>query len=329
MGQLAPILQEYFTAYLVTQRAMSGATIRAYRDTWRLFLTFLSEAAHVPAHQLALTHAHPAHVVAFLDYLEQERGNSAATRNLRLAAIKSVMAFHASRSPEHLDTIARINAIPVKKHPKPQMTFLTGHEAQALLDAIPTDTWTNRRDRAVFTLAIQTGLRLSEITGLQIASVHLGTASHVACIGKGRKNRTTPLTVATANVLEHYLRERSTRPGRVLFPGPHGDALSADAVQQRLALHAARAAADHPGLAGKHVTVHTLRHTAAMRFLEAGVDTGVIALWLGHESIATTSIYLHADMSLKRAALDRTRQPDTPTGDYHPDDPLIAWLQSL
>ena len=329
MGQLAPILQEYFTAYVVNQRAMSGSTIRAYRDTWKLFLTFLSEAVHVPAHQLQLTHTTPAHVVAFLDYLEQERGNSAATRNLRLAAIKSVMAFHASRSPEHLDTIARINAIPVKKHPKPQMTFLTGAEAQALLDAIPTSSWTNRRDRAMLTLAIQTGLRLSEITSLQIASVHLGAAPHVACTGKGRKNRTTPLTVATATVLESYLRERTTRPGRTLFPSLHGGALSADAVQQRLALHVTRAAASGRALAGKHVTVHTLRHTAAMRFLEAGVDTAVIALWLGHESIATTSVYLHADMNLKRAALDRTRQPDTPAGDYHPDDPLIAWLQSL
>ena len=220
MGQLAPILQEYFTSYVVTQRAMSGATIRAYRDTWRLFLTFLSEAVHVPAHELQLTHTTPAHVVAFLDYLEHERGNGAATRNLRLAAIKSVMAFHASRSPEHLDTIARISAIPVKKTPKPQMTFLTSLEAQALLDAIPVGTWTGRRDRAMFTLAIQTGLRLSEITGLQIASLHLGTAAHVACTGKGRKNRTTPLTRATATLLERYLRERATRPGQDAVPGP-------------------------------------------------------------------------------------------------------------
>jgi integrase/recombinase XerD len=329
MSPLAPILQEYFTAYLVTQRAMSQATIRAYRDTWRLLLTFLSGIVQVPAHQLQLTDLDPAHVVAFLEHLEQERGNSAATRNLRLAAIKSVMAFHANRAPERLDTIARINAIPVKKHPKPQMTFLTGAEAQALLDAVPTSTWTNRRDRAMLTLAIQTGLRLSEITSLQIASVHLGAAPHVACTGKGRKNRTTPLTSATTTALESYLHERVARPGQALFPGPHGHALSADAVQQRLALHVTRATTSCPGLAGKHVTVHTLRHTAAMRFLEAGIDTAVIALWLGHEPIATTSIYLHADMNLKRAALDRTRQPDTPAGDYQPDDPLITWLQSL
>jgi site-specific recombinase XerD len=328
MAQLAPILQEYFTAYVMNQRAMSESTIRAYRDTWKLFLTFLSRALHVPAHQLQLTDATPAHVVAFLEHLEQERGNSAA-RNLRLAAIKSVMAFHASRSPERLDTIARINAIPVKKSPKLQMTFLTSTEAQALLDAIAASTWTDRRDRAMFTVAIQTGLRLSEITSLQIASLHLGTAAHVACTGKGRKSRTTPPPTTTTTVLQSYVCERATRPGQALFPGPQGHALSADAVQQRLALHVTRAVASCPGLAGKHVTVHTLRHTAAMRFLEAGIDTAVIALWLGHESIATTSIYLHADMNIKRAALDRTRQPDAPAGDYQPGDPLIAWLQSL
>jgi len=329
MGPLAPILQEYFTAYAVTQRAMSGATIRAYRDTWRLFLAFLSNATQVPAHQLQLAHITPADVVAFLDHLERGRRNGVATRNLRLAAIKSVMAFHASKSPDYLDVIARINAIPVKKGPKPQMTFLTGAEAQALLDAIPTDTWTGRRDRAMFTLAIQTGLRLSEITSLQAADLHLGAAAHVACTGKGRKNRTTPLTIATTTALRTYLHERTTRPGHALFPGPRGDALSADAVQQRLKVHVTRAAASSPGLVGKHVTVHTLRHTAAMRFLEAGIDSAVIALWLGHESIATTSVYLHADMNLKRAALDRTRQPSSPAGDYHPGDPLLAWLQSL
>lgn len=328
-NSLAPVLQEYFIAYLVTQRAMSDATIRAYRDTWRLFLRYLAQNRHVPAHQLAVTDIDAATVLAFLDHLETERGNSAATRNLRLAAIKSVMAFDATKAPEHLNTAARIHAIPVKKRPKPQLAFLTGVEAQALLDAIRTDTWTGRRDRAMFTLAVQTGLRLSEITGLRIASLHLGAAPHVTCTGKGRKRRTTPLTTATTNVLSGYLHERNGRPGDALFPNPQGQALSSDAVQQRLSVHVARAVPDCPELAGKSIAVHTLRHTAAMRFLEAGVDAAVIALWLGHESIATTSMYLHADLNIKRAALERTRQPDTPTGDYQPDDPLLAWLQSL
>ncbi len=169
-------------------------------------------------------------------------------------------------------------------------------ETQALLDAITADTWTGRRDRVMFTLAVQTGLRLSEITELCLASVHLGAAPHVACTGKGRKNRTTPLTSTTASLLKVYSQERSTRPGQALFPNPHGFALSADAVQRRLSLHLVKATSICPDLANKHVTVHTLRHTAAMRFLEAGIDAAVIALWLGHESQATTSIYLHADM---------------------------------
>lgn len=329
MALLAPILQEYFTAYLVTQRAVSSAAIRAYRDTWRLFLAFLSEQAKVPAHKLETSQIGPAQVIAFLDHLEHDRGNGTATRNSRLAAIKTLMACQATRAPEMLDTIARIHAIPVRKNPKPQVTFLTFSETQALLDAITTSTWTGRRDQAMFTLAAQTGLRLSEITGLSITDVHLGTASHVACTGKGRKQRTTPLTAATTLVLRTYLQERTARPGHALFPGPHGQMLSADAVQGRLRLHLTRAAATCPGLAGKHVTVHTLRHTAATRFLEAGIDAAVIALWPGHESIATTSIYLHADMAIKRKALDRTRQPGTPPGGYQPADPLLSWLQSL
>ena len=191
MPLLAPILQEFFTAHLVSQRAVSAATIRSYGDTWKLFLAFLSERENMAAHKLETTHVDATQVIAFLDHLEHARGNSVATRNLRLAAIKATMAFQATKAPELLDTIARIHAIPVKKHAKPQVTFLTFRESQALLDAITTDTWTGRRDRVMFTLAVQTGLRLSEITGLCLTNVHLGAAPHVACTGKGRKNRTT------------------------------------------------------------------------------------------------------------------------------------------
>jgi len=257
---LAPILQEFFTAHLVTQRAVSAATIRAYRDTWKLFLAFLSERENVPAHKLETNHVDATAVIAFLDYLEDDRGNSVATRNLRLAAIKATMAFQATKAPELLDTIARIHTIPVKKHLKPEVTFLTYGETQALLDAITADTWTGRRDRAMFTLAIQTGLRLSEITELSLASVHLGAAPHVSCTGKGRKNRTTPLTSTTASLLKVYAHERSSRPGQAFFPNPHGCPLSADAVQRRLSQHLVNAASTCPDLANKHVTVHTLRH---------------------------------------------------------------------
>lgn len=329
MVALAPILQEYFTAYLVTQRAMSAATIRTYRDTWTLFLRFMSDTTGTPAHQLRLSDIDAAGVLTFLDHLETRRSNGVATRNLRLAAIKSVMAFYATKAPERLDTIAQIHAIPVKKKPRPEPTFLTSAQTQALLTAISMNTWTGRRDRAMFTLAVQTGLRLSEITSLTPTSLHLGDGPHVACIGKGRKARTSPLTAATTAVLATYLHERLDRPGNALFPNPQGRALSPDAVQQRLATYVDRAGGTCPELISKHVTVHTLRHTAAMRFLEAGIDSAVIALWLGHETVATTSRYLHADLGIKRAALERTRQPDTPPGDYHPEDSLLAWLKTL
>lgn len=326
---LAPVLQEYFTAYLVTQRAMSDATIRTYRDTWALFLAFLSDTLQTPAFQLNITDIDAARVLAFLDQLETRRGNSVSTRNLRLAGIKSTMAFYATKDPERLNTVAQIQAIPVKRKPKPTPTFLTVAQTQALLESISTTTWTGRRDLAMFTLAAQTGLRLSEITGLRPANLHLGAGPHVACTGKGRKSRTTPLTAATTAVLKTYLRERQDRPGDALFPNPQGRPLSPDAVSQRLAVHLARAGNRCPELADNHITVHTLRHTAAMRFLEAGIDTAVIALWLGHESVTSTGPYLHADLSIKRAALDRTRQPGTPAGDFHPDDSLLAWLKAL
>lgn len=327
--RLAPILQRYFTSYALTQRALSPATIRTYRDCWALLLTFVAERTQLPPHALELAHIDHRCVTEFLDYLENDRGNSVTTRNLRLAAIKAVLTFDCATMPEHLDTIAAVQAIPVKKHPRPQLSYLTATQVQALLDAIDTTTWTGRRDQAMFTLTCHTGLRVSELISLTVDSVYLGTAAHVACTGKGRKHRTTPLTAATATLLKTYLRERRTRPGLALFPNPRGEPLSVDAIGQRLRTHVNRAALACPELADTRITVHTLRHTAAMRFLAAGIDAAVIALWLGHESTATTSIYLHADMDIKRRALERTRQPNVVAGDYTPPDSLLAWLQGL
>lgn len=229
--RLAPILQRYFTSYVLTQRALSPATIRTYRDCWALLLTFVAERTQLPPHALELPHIDHRCVTEFLDYLENERGNSIATRNLRLAAIKAVLTFHCATMPEHLDTIAAVQAIPVKKHPRPHLSYLTATQVQALLDAIDTTTWTGRRDQAMFTLAAHTGLRVSELISLNVDSVHLGAAAHVACTGKGRKHRTTPLTTATAMLLKTYLRERHTRPGHALLPNPRGEPLSADALE--------------------------------------------------------------------------------------------------
>jgi len=330
MTNLAPILQEYFTSYLNGQRAASPATISTYRDTWRLLLGFLAAQTGKPAHALELADVDEHRVTAFLDHLEQDRRNGIATRNLRLSGIKSVMAFQAPRSPERLDTISRIHAIPVKKRERPEVAYLDADQLEALLGAITTDTWTGRRDKMMFALSAQTGLRVSELISLRVTSLHLApAAAHVTCTGKGRKQRTTPLTSATVTALDAYLDERAHRPGDALFPNPHGGPLSPDAIRQRLQIHAVAAAITRPELARMHITTHTLRHTAAMTFLTAGIDTTVIALWLGHESSATTNIYLHADMTIKQRALDRTRQPDTPTGIYRPEDRLLAWLKAL
>lgn len=330
MKSLAPVLQEYFTSYLNGQRAASPATISTYRDTWRLLLVFLAAQTGKPAHDLDLADIDENRVTAFLDYLENERHNSIATRNLRLSGIKSVLAFQAPRSPEYLDTISRIHAIPVKKSGRPDVTFLDVDQLQALLDAITTETWTGRRDKTMFALTAQTGLRVSELISLTVTSLHLTpTAAHVTCTGKGRKQRTTPLTGATVTALGPYLAERVRRPGDALFPNPHGGHLSPDAVRQRLQIHVDAASAARPELARMHISAHSLRHTAAMTFLAAGIDAAVIALWLGHETIATTNTYLHANMAIKQRALDRTRQPDTPAGIYKPEDQLLAWLKAL
>lgn len=330
MTRLAPILQEYFTSYLSGQRAASPATISTYRDTWRLLLGFLADQTGRPAHSLGLTDIDEHQVMAFLDHLEQHRGNSIATRNLRLSGIKSVMAFQAPRSPEHLDTISRIHAIPVKKNGRGDVSYLNADQLQALLDAIGTDTWTGRRDKTMLALTAQAGLRINELIALRMTSLNLTAAApHLTCTGKGRKQRTTPLTSAMAAMLKTYIEERNRKPGDVLFPNPTGGSLSPDAIRKRLQRHAETAAAARPELARIRITAHTLRHTAAMTFLAAGIDAAVIALWLGHESIATTNIYLHADISVKQRALDRTRQPETPAGTYKPEDSLLTWLKSL
>ena len=329
MTPIAPIVQAFFTDYLVTQRRLSPNTVRAYRDTWKLLLQYVADQTGTPVHRLTVEQLDHDQIARFLTHLEATRGNTVSTRNARLAAIHAWCAYAARTLPTHVADLARINAIPVKKHTRPDLTWLTGNETQALLDTIPTTTWTGRRDHALLALAAHTGLRVGEIADLTITDLQLATPAHVACHGKGRKRRTTPITQTLADSLAAYLNERETRPGQALFPGPHGQAMSTDAIRYRLAVHLAAASTTCPSLTGKHVTMHTLRHSAAMRFLHAGVDTSVIALWLGHEQIATTGVYLHADLTIKQQALDRTRPPDTPPGTYQPDDALLAWLSDL
>ena len=329
MTALAPTLQAFFTDRLARQRQASPHTIAAYRDTWRLLLGYASAQAGRQPCQLDLTDLDAPPIGRFLDHLEADRGNSARTRNARLAAIHSLFRYAALRHPEHAEVIARVLAIPPKRYDKALVTYLTEPETTALLAAPDRSTWAGRRDHALLLLAAQTGLRVSELTGLTCGDVHLGAGAHVSCTGKGRKQRITPLTSGTVAVLRTWLAERGSQPSQPLFPARAGGRLSRDAVERRLAKHTATAAARCPSLNAKTVTAHTLRHTAAMRLLHAGTDTSVIALWLGHEQAETTQIYLHADLALKERALARTKPPDAKPGRYRPPDQLLAFLEAL
>ncbi len=329
MNALATSLQAYFTTYAHTQRDLSDNTIRSYRDTWRMLLKHLAASGGVPASKVDFDAVTATSITAFLDHLEHDRGCTAKTRNTRLTAIRSVLARALPDHPEHAATITQALAIPPRRTTRPVIEFLTPREVDALLAAPDTATRTGRRDQALLALAVQTGLRVSEICALTCADLHLGASPSVACTGKGRRQRVTPLTKATVAIMSTYLSERQKRPGVALFAGPHGQPLSRDALEHRLARHLSAATISCPSIAGKHITMHTLRHTAAMNLLTAGVDVAVIALWLGHADTHSTDAYLHADMAIKQVAIDRTRPVDVPPGTYHPEPDILAWLTSL
>jgi site-specific recombinase XerD len=329
MTLIAPALQGFFTDRLIGQRNASPHTVAAYRDTFRLLLGFASQRLGTPASQLRIDDLGPSMITAFLDHLEADRGNGTATRNARLAAIHSLFRYAALRHPDHAATIQQVLAIPPKRCERTIVTYLTDTELDALLAAPNHSTWTGRRDHALLVLAVQTGLRVSELIALTRQDLHLGTAAHVSCHGKGRKQRITPLTRSTVAVLQAWIAERAAQPVGPLFPTRTGQPLSRDAVEHRIATYARATEGSCPSLASKKITAHTLRHTAAMQLLHAGVDTSVIALWLGHEKVDTTQIYLHADLEIKQRALERTNQRDTVPSRYQASDTLLAFLDSL
>src|SRR6266481_4186988 len=281
MTALAPTLQAFFTERLIRQRQASPHTLAAYRDTLRLLLVFASARKDVEPSKLDIDDLDAPLIGAFLDHLEKQRENSARTRNARLAAVRSLFRYAAFRHPEHAALIQRVLAIPPARFDKAVVSFLTFREAEALLAAPDLARWVGRRDHALLAVAIQTGLRVSELTALTRADVHLGTGPHVRCLGKGRKERCTPLTLQVARVLRAWLGERGGGPGEPLFPTSRGQPLSRDAVELLVARHAKTAQAACPALQGKTVSPHVLRHTAAMSLLHAGTDITVIALWLG------------------------------------------------
>jgi integrase/recombinase XerD len=326
---LAPVLQAFFTQRLIAQRQVSGHTVAAYRDTFRLLLAFTQQRTGTAPSDLRLDDLDAALIGAFLEHLRQDRRNGARTRNARLSAIHSLFRYAALRHPEHAALIQRILAIPPARSGKTAVSCLSPQEATALLAAPDLARWVGRRDHALLALAIQTGLRVSELTALTRADIHLGTGPHVRCLGKGRKERCTPLTRQVARVLRAWLAERGGGPGDPLFPTSRGQPLSRDAVELLVARHATTAQAACPALRGKTVSPHVLRHTAAMSLLHAGTDITVIALWLGHEHAETAQIYIHADQTLKQRALDRTTPPGIRPGRYRPPDTLLAFLEQL
>lgn len=329
MTALAPILEAFFTDYLMRQREVSQHTVAAYRDTFRLLLTFAQERSGKRPTALDMADLDVPLISAFLQHLETVRGNSVTTRNARLAAIHSLFAFAAVRMPEHAGLIQRVLAMPPKRHQRTEVCFLTDQETRALLAAPDRSTWLGRRDHTLLHVAVQTGLRVSELTGLRCQDVQLGPGAHLRCHGKGRKDRCTPLTTASAAVVRHWLSERGGQGPDPLFCTQRGGRLSRDAVEHLITKHVATAAEACPTLHTKNVTPHVLRHSAAMALLHAGVDLSVIALWLGHESTRTAQVYLHADMALKERALARTTPHDAPPGRYRAPDHLIDFLNNL
>ncbi|MGH2887873.1 MAG: tyrosine-type recombinase/integrase [Solirubrobacteraceae bacterium] len=329
MSALAPTLQAFFTDRLIRQRQASPHTIAAYRDTLKLLLGFAAKRLRRQPSRLDIADLDAPLIAAFLDHLEHERGNSVRTRNARLATIHSLFRYAALRHPEHLQDIERVLAIPPKRSDRALVTYLDEDEINALLTAPDRTTWTGRRDHAMLLTAIQTGLRASELTGLNCGDLHLATGPHLSCRGKGHKQRITPLTPITVAVLRVWLAERAGNRDDPLFPTSRGRRLSRDGLERRVAKHTTAAAPTCPSLHEKNITPHTLRHTSAMQLLHAGVDTTVIALWLGHERIDTTQIYLHADLALKERALARTKPPNAKPGRYRPPDTLLAFLEAL
>lgn len=329
MTLLAPTLERYFTGHLMHALGASGHTIAAYRDTWRLLLEYTRRQGGASPALIELTVFDSAHIAGFIRHLEHGRGNSVSTRNARLAAIHSFFAYAACQHPEHAELIARVLAIPLKRGDRTDINWLTENQIRALLAAPDRATRTGRRDHALILTAITTGLRVTELTGLTWDDVHLGAGAHLLCHGKGRKDRATPLSVENVAILTTWKTEQNPVGAHPVFPTRTGTRMSTDAVAQRITLHACTAAAADPSLAGKNITPHVLRHSTAMRMLHAGIDTSVIALWLGHESTETTQIYLHADLALKEKALERVRPTNTPAGRYTPGDKLLTFLEAL
>ena len=323
------LCESFFAKRLMAQRKASQHTISAYAYTFRLLLKFAHKRLGIPPSKLALADLNAPLLAEFLDDLEVNRTNGARSRNARLAAIRSFYHYVALEAPQHSGVIQRVLAIPYKRLSRRLVDYLTRPEIEALLGATDKKTWLGRRDHAILLTTVQTGLRLSEITGLRQQDVFFGVGAHVRCEGKGRKERCTPLAKPAVAVLSAWIEELGREPSKFLFPNARGDRLSADAVQHMVAKHVALARQKCPSLVSKRVSPHVLRHAAAMELLQAGVDRSLIAIWLGHESLDTTQIYLDANLAMKEEILAKTRPVKSKPGRYRPNDQLLNFLKAL
>ena len=328
-ASFAPLLERFFTQRLMQQRQASPHTISSYRDTFRQFLKFVQQRLHKPPANLGFEEIDAPLIVAFLDDLEKRQGVSVRSRNLRLTAIHSLFRYAAFEAPAQSAQIQRVLAIPSKRFTRTLVPFLTRPEVDALLAAPDQCTWSGRRDHAFLLVAVQTGLRLSEMTGLKREDIVVGAGAHVRVIGKGRKERCTPFAKSTHIVLKAWLREPQRSDSDVLFPSAKGERLSVHGVQYLLTKHRLTASKVCPSLKQKRVTVHRLRHTMAMDLLQSGADRAVIALWLGHESVETTQIYLDATLAMKEKALAQVSPRHGKSGRYKPGDQLLDFLNNL
>lgn len=328
-ADFAGLLQRFFAERLIQQQNASPRTVVAYRDTFRLLLTYAERVRGKPPDKLTLGDVDAALILDFLAHLETERHNTVRSRNARLAAVRAFAHYVALQCPPALQLAQQILAIPMKRFERPLLEYLARDEVQAILAAPDMSTWCGRRDRVMFTLLYNTGARVSEMIGIRVADVTLAAMSSVRLQGKGRKQRTVPLWKETAAEIRHWLKYADLRADQPLVPNRSRQPMSRTNVADRLALAITAATTQCPRLAGRRISPHSWRHTTAMHLLQAGVDITVIALWLGHESPVTTHGYVEADLAMKQRALDTLAPPETKRKRYRPSDAILKFLESL
>jgi site-specific recombinase XerD len=327
IGQL---VQDFFCKNLINQRNVSPRTVTAYRDTFRLLLQYASKQQGKQPVDLTLDDLNAATIARFLDHLEKDRNNSIRTRNLRLAAIRSFMHYAAYQEPAALSLIQRVLAIPQKRFHRPVLGFLSREEIEAILDAPDPSTWSGRRDRVLFATLYNTGARVSEIISLLVSDLTLDRSSSVRINGKGRKQRMVPLWKSTATRLREWLKSIPHDLESILFPNRFGKALTASGVEYRLKALIKKASQACSTLKERRrISPHTIRHSTATHLLQAGVDLSVISLWLGHEEMSTTHLYLAADLKMKERALKKLEETPTRPLRYQAGDKLLRFLEGL